>query len=100
MNTIDDTARAVKVIIIRRNHQLLRLITLIDLALSSVALILIHQLPGTGIASERRLNPESEKQLLHHYHLDLPWPQQYVIWLQGLAHGDLGDSLVNQGTEI
>jgi oligopeptide transport system permease protein len=80
--------------------QRLLLITFTALAVSSIVFIGIHQLPGTGIASERRLNPESEKQLLHHYHLDLPWPQQYLIWLGGLAHGDLGDSLVNQGTEI
>jgi oligopeptide transport system permease protein len=80
--------------------QRLLLITFTALAVSSIVFIGIHQLPGTGIASERRLNPESEKQLLHHYHRDLPWPQQYLIWLGGLAHGDLGDSLVNQGTEI
>jgi ABC-type dipeptide/oligopeptide/nickel transport system permease component len=80
--------------------QRLLLISFTAIAVSSIVFIGIHQLPGTGIASERRLNPASEQQLLHHYHLDLPWPQQYVIWLQGLAHGDLGESLVNQGTQI
>jgi oligopeptide transport system permease protein len=80
--------------------QRLFLITFTALAVSSIVFIGIRLVPGTGVSSERRLNPESEKQLLHHYHLDLPWPQQYVLWLQGLAHGDLGDSLAVLGTPI
>jgi oligopeptide transport system permease protein len=80
--------------------QRLLLITFTALAVSSIVFIGIRLVPGTGVSSERRLNPESEKQLLHHYHLDLPWPQQYVLWLQGLAHGDLGDSLAVLGTPI
>jgi oligopeptide transport system permease protein len=67
---------------------------------SSVVFIGIHQLPGNALASERRLNPATEQALLHHYNLDLPWPQQYVIWVTGLLHGNLGESLVNMGVPI
>jgi oligopeptide transport system permease protein len=80
--------------------QRLVLITFTALVVSSVVFIGVHQLPGTALASERRLNPETELALLRHYHLDLPWPEQYALWLQGLAHGDLGESLVNMGTHI
>jgi oligopeptide transport system permease protein len=80
--------------------QRLVLISLTAFVVSSIVFIGVHQLPGNALASERRINPATEAALLHHYHLDLPWPQQYVIWIQGLAHGDLGESLVNLGTQI
>jgi len=76
------------------------LITFTAIVVSSIVFIGIHQLPGNAIARERRINPATEAALLHHYHLDLAWPQQYALWLQGLSHGDLGESLVNEGTQI
>ena len=80
--------------------QRLVLITFTAIAVSSIVFIGIHQLPGTALASERRNNPASEAALLHRYHLDLPWTQQYVIWISGLVHGDLGESMFYQGTQI
>src|SRR5437868_15507191 len=80
--------------------QRLVLIFVTAVVVSSVVFIGIHQLPGNALASERRLNPATEQALLHHYNLDLPWPQQYVLWIQGLLHGNLGESLVNIGTQI
>jgi ABC-type dipeptide/oligopeptide/nickel transport system permease component len=80
--------------------QRLVLITFTAIVVSSIVFIGVHQLPGNALASERRLNPETEKALLHHYNLDLPWPQQYLLWLEALAHGDLGESLVNMGQPI
>lgn len=80
--------------------QRLVLISLTAFVVSSIVFIGVHQLPGNALASERRINPATEAALLHHYHLDVPWPQQYVIWIQGLSHGDLGESLVNMGTQI
>jgi ABC-type dipeptide/oligopeptide/nickel transport system permease component len=80
--------------------QRLVLISLTAFVVSSIVFIGVHQLPGNALASERRINPATEAALLHHYHLDVPWPQQYLIWIQGLSHGDLGESLVNLGTQI
>jgi ABC-type dipeptide/oligopeptide/nickel transport system permease component len=80
--------------------QRLVLISVTAVVVSSVVFIGIHQLPGNALASERRLNPATEQALLHHYNLDLPWPQQYLLWVQGLLHGNLGESLVNMGTQI
>jgi oligopeptide transport system permease protein len=76
------------------------LISLTALLVSSIVFIGVHQLPGNALASERLLNADAEKQLLHYYHLDLPWPQQYVIWLTNVLHGDLGESLVNRGVKV
>jgi oligopeptide transport system permease protein len=77
------------------------LISLTALLVSSIVFVGVHQLPGTALASERLLNQDAEKQLLHYYHLDLPWPQQYLIWLNGVIfHGDLGESFVNRGVKI
>ena len=80
--------------------QRLILITVTAVVVSSIVFIGIHQLPGNALASERRNNPATEAALLHHYHLDLPWTQQYVLWIQGLSHGDMGESLVNMGVQI
>jgi oligopeptide transport system permease protein len=76
------------------------LITLTALVVSSIVFIGVHQLPGTALASERLLNADAEKNLLHYYHLDLPWPEQYLIWITGVLHGDLGESLVNRGVKV
>jgi ABC-type dipeptide/oligopeptide/nickel transport system permease component len=80
--------------------QRLVLITVTAVVVSSVVFIGVHQLPGNALLSERRLNPATEQALLHHYNLDLPWTQQYVLWLQHLIHGDLGESMVNMGVQI
>lgn len=80
--------------------QRLVLITFTAIVVSSIVFIGVHQLPGTALASERANNPATEAALLHHYHLDIPWPQQYGLWLQGLVHGDLGESLTSRGTQI
>ena len=76
------------------------LITMTAVIVSSIVFIGVRQLPGTALISERDTNPATLQLLLHHYHLDLPWPQQYLIWITGLAHGDLGESLVNRGVQI
>ena len=81
--------------------QRLLLISFTAVAVSSIVFIAIHQVPGNALLSERRLNPATEQALLHHYNLDLPWPQQYGIWITNLVlHGNLGESMVNQGEPI
>ena len=80
--------------------QRLVLLSVTAVVVSSIVFIGIHQLPGNALASERRLNPATEQALLHHYNLDLPWPQQYWIWVTNLVHGNLGESLVNMGVQI
>lgn len=80
--------------------QRLVLITLTAVIVSSIVFIGVHQLPGNAFLSEHRVDPNVIAAQLHYYHLDLPWPEQYALWITGLAHGDLGESLVNRGVHI
>jgi len=81
--------------------QRLLLISFTAVAVSSIVFIAIHQVPGNALLNEHRNRIETQQALLHHYHLDLPWPQQYQIWISSLVlHGDLGESMVNQGEPI
>src|SRR5919199_435560 len=76
------------------------LIALTALLVSSIVFIAVHQLPGNAFLSERQSSPQREAELLHHYGLDQPLPQQYADWLTGVLRGDLGESLVNRGVRI
>jgi len=80
--------------------QRLVLVVVTAFAVSSIVFIGIHQLPGNAFLSDRRQSPAAQAALLHHYHLDIPWPAQYLMWLSGLAHGSLGESLVNRGVQV
>ena len=76
------------------------LIALTALLVSSIVFLAVHQLPGNAFVSERKTSPQREAELLHHYGLDKPLPQQYADWLTGVLRGDLGESLVNRGVRI
>jgi ABC-type dipeptide/oligopeptide/nickel transport system permease component len=80
--------------------QRLILIVFTALAVSSLVFLLLHQIPGNAFTREALHNPQAEQALLHHYGLDLPLSQQYLNFMGGLLHGDLGESLVNRGTKI
>ena len=80
--------------------QRLILVAFTALIVSSIVFVGVHQLPGNAFLSERRSNPAAQATILHAYGLDRPWPIQYVSWLGGVLHGDLGESLVNRGVKI
>ena len=48
--------------------------------------------PVLAMAGEDQ-DPQVIATLRHQYHLDRPVPVQYVLWVKGLLHGDLGTSL-------
>lgn len=73
-----------------------RLLFLIPLLLliSFLAFALMHAAPGGPFDRERApASPEIERNLKAKYHLDEPWPTQYLRYLGGLLHGDFGPSL-------
>jgi ABC-type dipeptide/oligopeptide/nickel transport system permease component len=80
--------------------QRLMLIAVTTVLVSSIVFLLLHQIPGNAFLNETRSTPESIAAALKHYGLDRPLPEQYVRWLNGVAHGDLGESLVNRGVMI
>src|ERR1700730_3004857 len=59
----------------------------------ALAFFLMRLAPGGPFDSERALDPEIAKNLRRIYRLDLPLMQQFWLYLQSLAHGDLGPSL-------
>ena len=63
------------------------------LVISFAAFVLIRLAPGGPFDRERQVPPEIERQLNARYHLDQPLWRQYLIFLGGLAQGDLGPSM-------
>lgn len=60
---------------------------------------LAHSVPGdpvNAIVSEKIATPAVIAQVRHKYGLDKPVPVQYVLYLKGLLHGDLGQSLTTR----
>ncbi len=81
--------------------QRLVLIAFTTVVVSSVVFLLLHQIPGDAFLRETRQTPAAHQAQMHYYHLDLPLPQQYVLWATNLVfHGDLGESLANRGVKI
>jgi oligopeptide transport system permease protein len=80
--------------------QRLILIVFTAVAVSSIVFFGIHRLPGNALLNERHPDPAAQRELLHYYHLDLPLAQQYFLFVGGVLHGDLGESLVNRSVQI
>jgi oligopeptide transport system permease protein len=62
------------------------------LAVITVSYFLVHAAPGGPFDSERKVSAAVLANLEAKYHLDLPPWQQYLYYLNNLAHGDLGAS--------
>jgi len=62
------------------------------LVLVTAAFFLMRAVPGGPFAGERNLPPQVEQNLLAAYHLDESLGRQYLRYLGGLFHGDLGPS--------
>lgn len=66
--------------------------------LSIVIFLIARIVPGdpARMALGPRAPVEVVERLSHQMHLDKPIPQQYALWLWGVMHGDLGDSLLTR----
>jgi oligopeptide transport system permease protein len=62
------------------------------LAVVTVCYLMLHLTPGGPFDTERKVTAAVLANLEAKYHLDLPLWQQYLYYLDGLAHGDLGAS--------
>lgn len=61
--------------------------------------VLFRALPGSAVTDMSRVpnaSPELVRSLQHQFGLDKPKLDQYVIYLEQLAHGNLGVSFINQ----
>ncbi len=69
------------------------------LGVTVVAFLFIRLLPGDPVlllAGERGLSPERYAELMAQFGFDRPLWQQYVEYLTGILHGDLGNSIVTK----
>jgi peptide/nickel transport system permease protein len=66
------------------------------LFLLSLVFVIMRILPGNPVLLrfEKNANPALIAEYTHRLGLDVPWWQQYVNYLVGLLHGNLGQSMV------
>lgn len=79
--------------------QRLVLILIAVFGVSSLVFLAIHRLPGSALFSEHFHGTQFQL-TLHHYGLDRPLYQQYISYIGGLLHGQMGESYVNRGVQI
>jgi ABC-type dipeptide/oligopeptide/nickel transport system permease component len=60
--------------------------------IASATFVLLRLVPGGPFDAEKRLPPEVVANLKAKYHLDKSLPEQYLFYIERLAHGDLGVS--------
>ncbi|MDH5501464.1 MAG: oligopeptide transporter permease, partial [Gammaproteobacteria bacterium] len=58
----------------------------------ALAFLMVRAAPGGPFDSERVLPPEVAANIQRAYHLDESLPQQFLRYLSGVLHGDLGPS--------
>ena len=68
------------------------LLVLITLGVFSLVLIIPGD-PAQTLAGGARASPAEVAHIRHVLHLDQPFLAQYVRWLSGVVHGQLGNSL-------
>lgn len=73
------------------NRLALALISL--LIITAVTFFAMNAVPGGPFDSEKAINPETKQALLERYNLDKPLGEQFVMYLNGILHGDFGVSL-------
>jgi oligopeptide transport system permease protein len=75
-------------------YALLRLLGAIPTLLLVIVLafLMVHAAPGGPFDDERVLPPEIEANIARAYQLDKPLAQQFLSYMSGLLHGDLGPS--------
>ena len=61
---------------------------------------LMHAIPGDPFIGDRVIPEEVMRSLYAHYGLDQPLWVQYIKYLKGLLHGDLGISIVYHGRGV
>ncbi len=67
---------------------------------ATATFVLMHVIPGDPFSQEQTIPDEILKSLMSHYELDQPLYKQYIHYLQGLLHFDLGPSFKYEGRMI
>jgi oligopeptide transport system permease protein len=59
---------------------------------ATLTFLMVRIVPGGPFDAEKSLPPEIVANIKAKYHLDKPWPEQYLLYMGRLARGDLGVS--------
>ena len=59
----------------------------------TITFFMMRAAPGSPFASDRKLSPEIEHNVMAKYGMNRPLTEQYVVYLGGVLHGDFGPSL-------
>ena len=68
--------------------------------LASVTFFLMKATPGSPFSLAKNKTPEALAAAEAKYNLDKPLMEQYVIYLKGVAQGNLGESMINTGRSV
>jgi peptide/nickel transport system permease protein len=85
--------------IVRRLLLTVPLLILISFAVFSLVLILPGN-PALTLAGGVHSTPAEVASITRQLHLNEPFWRQYLRWLNGVVHGNLGDSLFNPGQSV
>ncbi len=85
--------------IVRRLLITIPLLLLISFAVFSLVLLLPGD-PALTLAGGVHSNPAKVAEITRQLHLNEPFWRQYLRWLNGVIHGDLGSSLFNPGQSV
>ncbi len=85
--------------IVRRLLITIPLLLLISFAVFSLVLLLPGD-PALALAGGVHSNPAKVAEITRQLHLNEPFWRQYLRWLNGVIHGDLGSSLFNPGQSV
>ncbi|WP_306307294.1 ABC transporter permease [Cellulosilyticum ruminicola] len=65
-------------------------------AIITITFLIMHNIPGDPFASEGKMTQSVYDNLMAHYNLDKPLGEQYLIYLDNVAHLDLGPSITSK----
>ena len=67
---------------------------------ATLTFFLMNLVPGGPFMAEKALTPQAQEAMMEKYGLDKPLPEQYVIYMKDLLHGDLGPSVKQRGRTV
>jgi oligopeptide transport system permease protein len=84
------------------SYLLRRLLTLVPawVGVTVMAFLFVHAIPGGPFDTGAVRSPQTTAILKAHYHLDKSLPEQYLLYMKDVLHGDLGESMVEQGLQV
>lgn len=68
--------------------------------LSSATFFLMKATPGSPISTEKYKTQEAYDAAVKRYNLDKPVIEQYRLYMTDLLHGDLGESMIQEGRTV